>query len=197
MRTALAALALAAAPALADEPPVPQLLRGLGGEKGQWRMELLHAEGRGRSVRGGTASMVLCTDNLLREARSRSAHRERPDCKFRLLKDTPEEALMETECPDRSSRISLKREGAKSVLMNGEAKDARGTSTMTMRYTYEGACSQDASTLRFDKDSDVCRQMRGQLAQLDPDKQCAGSAQRAECEARARAAAEQLAAMCR
>lgn len=200
MRLALAALCLAAAPALAGDPPVPQLFRGLGHEQGQWRMEILEMEGRGRSMQGGMPAMTLCTDNLFREARERSQRRGRGDCTHRLLKDTPAEMLMESECPDGTSRILMQRETAKSLLMQGEVKDRRGTSTMKMRYTYEGACAggSGAPAMRFDKDSPACRQMREQLGQLDPDQACANSgAQRAACEARVRAAAEQMAAMCR
>jgi hypothetical protein len=198
LRFALAALVLAAAtPALAEEPPVPLLFRGFGTDKGQWRMEILEAEGRGRSMRGGM-SMTLCTDNLYREARERSQRRGGSECRHRLLKDTPAEMLMESECPERTSRVLMKRENAKSLLMEGEVKDRRGTSTMKMRYTYEGACTQDSGMMRFEKDGEACRQMRGQLAQLDPAKSCANAgAQRAGCEARLRAAAEQMAAMCR
>ncbi|HEX5091956.1 MAG TPA: hypothetical protein VFV84_04620 [Burkholderiales bacterium] len=199
MRTVLAALCFAALPALAEEPPVPQLFRGIGQAQGQWRMEILEMEGRGRSMQGGMPAMTLCTDNLFREAQARQRQRSRGDCTHRLLKDTPDEMLMESECPDGASRILMQREGAKSLLMQGEVKDRRGTSTMKMRYTYEGACQagSGAPALRFDKDSEACRQMRAQLAQLDPAKSCARSAQRAECEARARAAAEQAAALCR
>ncbi len=203
MRLALAVLCLAASPALAEDPPVPQLFRGISGEQGQWRMEILEMEGRGRSMQGGMPAMTLCTDNLFREARERSQRRGRSDCKHRLLKDSPTEMLMESECPDGTSRILMQREGQKSLLMQGEVKDSRGTSTMKMRYTYEGACQGGgqgggAPAMRFDKDSQACRQMREQLGQLDPDKACASSgAQRAACEARVRAAAEQMAAMCR
>jgi hypothetical protein len=197
MRIALAALALAAAPALAEEPPVPLLFRGIGPDKGQWRMEILHAEGRGRTIRGGMAAVSLCTDNLYREARERGARQGRKDCQVRVLRDTPDEALTETECPDSTSRVSMKREGPKSMLMHAEVSGPRGPSTMTMRYTYEGACTAASGTMRFDKDSDACRQMREQLAQMDPAKSCADAAQRAECEARVGAAREQMAAMCR
>lgn len=194
MKHALAALALAAAPALADDPPLPQLFRGIGAEKGQWRMEILQAEGRGRSIRGGMA-VTLCTDDLFREARERSARRS--DCQLRLLKDTPDEALIDIACPDGTSRLSMKREGAKSLLMQAEINNSRGASTMKARYTYEGACAAQGSSMRLDKDSDACRQLRAQVAQMDPDKSCARAAQRADCEARLRAAAEQMGAMCR
>jgi len=195
MPLALAALALLlAAPALADDPPLPQLFRGLGAEKGQWRMEILEAEGRGRSLRGGMA-VTLCTDNLFHDARQRIARRG--DCQVRLLKDTPDEALVETACADGTSRLSMRREGAKSLLMQAEINNSRGASTMKARYTHEGACTAAGTTMRFDKDSDACRQLRAQVAQMDPDKSCARAAQRADCEARMRAAAEQMAAMCR
>jgi hypothetical protein len=200
MRAVLAVLCLAAVPAFAEDPPVPQLFRGLGQEQGQWRMEILEMEGRGRSMKGSMPAMTLCTDNLFREAQSRQRQRGRGNCTHRLLKDTPDEMLMESECPEGASRILMKREGAKSLLMEGEVKDRRGASTIKMRYTYEGACETGgggAPAMRFDKDSEVCRRMRAQLAELDPAKSCARSAQRAECEARARAAAEQAAAMCR
>jgi hypothetical protein len=199
MKTALAAaLLLLALPASVAEPPVPQLFRGMSGEQGQWRMEILEMQGRDHAMQGGMPAMTLCTDNLFREARARSQRRGRSDCKHRLLKDTPDEMLMESECPDGTSRILMQREGAKRLLMQGEVKDRRGTSTMKMRYTYEGACQGGAPAMRFDKDSQACRQMRAQLAQMDPDKSCASAgAQRAACEARLRAAAEQMAAMCR
>jgi len=149
-------------------------------------------------VTGGMAAITLCTDNLYREARERGTRHGRRDCKVQVLKDTPDEALMETACPDSTSRILMTREGVKSMLMQAEVSGRRGVSTMKMRYTYEGACTEGAGTMRFDKESDACRQMRAQLAQMDPDKSCASAgAQRAQCEARVRAAAEQLAAMCR
>ena len=193
-----AALLVLALSARAAEPPVPQLFRGVSGQPGQWRMEILEMEGPGRSVRGGLAAVTLCTDNLYREARRRADRRGRADCEHRLLKDTPDEMLMESACPDRTSRILMRREGTASLLMQGEVQDRRGASTMKMRYTYEGACQGGAPAMRFDQDGDACRQMRAQLAQMNPEKSCADAGeQRAACEARLRAAAGQLAAMCR
>lgn len=199
MRPALAAVLLVLAlPARAAEPPVPQLFRGVSGQPGQWRTEILELEGPGRSVRGGVAAVTLCTDNLYREARRRAERRGGAGCEHRLLKDTPDEMLMETACPDRTSRILMQREGTSSLLMRAEVQDRRGASTMKMRYTYEGACEGGAPAMRFGKDSEACRQMRAQLAQMDADRSCADAGEkRAACEARLRAAAGQLAAMCR
>lgn len=193
-----AALLVLALSARAAEPPVPQLFRGVTGQPGQWRMEILEMQGPGRSVRGGVAAVTLCTDNLYREARRRAERRGGAHCEHRLLKDTPDEMLMESACPDRTSRIHMRREGTTSLLMQGEVQDRRGTSTMKMRYTYEGACPGGGPAMRFDQDSDACRQMRAQIAQMNPEKSCTDAGeQRAACEARLRAAAGQLAAMCR
>ncbi len=193
-----AALLVFAVPARATEPPLPQMFRGLSSERGQWRMEILEVQGRGRSMRGGMPALTVCTDNLLREARERARSRDRADCRSRLLIDTPKQMRMETECPDGTSRILMQREDAKRLLMEAEVVDGRGTSTMKMRYTYEGACQGGGPAVRFDKDSQACRQMRAQLAQMDPEKSCADAgAQRPACEARLRAAAEHMAAMCR
>lgn len=199
MRPALAAaLLVLALPARAAEPPLPQLFRGVSGSPGQWRMEVLEFDGPGRTVRGGVAAMTLCTDNLFAEARRRAGRRGGTDCERRLLKDTPDEMLMETACAERTSRIHMQREGTTSLLMQGEVQDRRGASTMRLRYTYEGACQGGAPAMRFDKDSEACRQLRAQLAQMDPDKSCAEAGERhAACEARLRAAAGRMAAMCR
>jgi hypothetical protein len=198
MKTALAALLLAllAAPALAAEPPMPKLFRGIAADKGQWRMEILEAERGGRSARGRVQAVTLCTDNLLNPRERRGAARE--GCDYRLEKDTPDEALIEATCQDRKSRVSLKREGAKSVLMQVDSEGPRGPARMKMRYTYQGACRAGQGTVTLDRDSEACKRMREQASQMDSAKSCAGAgAQQAQCEARVRAAVEQMSAMCR
>ena len=196
---ACAALLLAL-PALADEPPVPQLFRGIAMDKGQWRMQMLEGARGGRAVPRGMPAVTVCTDNLLKSSRGdeRGARRGRAGCKYRLLKDTADEAVMESECPDGASRVTLKREGAKSILMQAEHKGPRGASSTKLRYTYEGACREGQGAMSLDKDSEACRQMRSQAALMDPAKACASAgAQRPDCEARMRAATEQMGAMCR
>jgi hypothetical protein len=182
--------------ALAGEPPVPKLFRGIAADKGQWRMEILEAEREGRSVRGRMGAVTLCTDNLLKPRERRGA--ARASCDYRVEKDTPDEAVIESSCPERKSRVTLQREGANSVLMDVQSEGPRGPARMKARYTYEGACRAGQGTVTLDKDSEACRRMREQAAQMDPAKSCADAgAQQAACEARMRAAVEQLSAMCR
>lgn len=200
MRIAFAACAalLLATPAVAAEPPVPKMFRGISMDKGQWRMEILKAERAGGAPMGGPQAMTLCTDNVLKPRDKGTAHGSRPECKYRLLKDTSTEAVMESECPDSSDRVTLKREGEKSVLMQAEHQGRGGPSRMTMRYTYEGACREGQGAMSFDGGSEACKQMRSQAALMDPAKSCASAgAQRAACEERMRAAVEQMTAMCR
>lgn len=197
MRTAFAALLLAllAQAAFAGEPPIPKLFRGIAADKGQWRMEILEAERNGRARGGGIKTMTLCTDNLLKPRERRGA---RDDCSYRMEKDTADEAVIEASCPNRKSRVSLKREGANSVLMQLESEARGAKSRIKARYTYEGACRAGQGTVTLDKDSEACKRLRERAAGMDPAKSCADAGERrAECEARVRAAVEQMSAMCR
>lgn len=142
MKTALACLALTAAalPALAAEPPVPRLLRDIALEKGQWRMQILEIERDGQAQRPRVQTISLCTDNVLKPRERRRA--ARAACSYRLEKDTPDEAVLESKCPDRSSRVMLNREGANSILMQAESQGPRGPARLKTRFTYEGDCRE-------------------------------------------------------
>jgi hypothetical protein len=198
MKTALGALVLAliVAPALAGDPPIPKVFRGIAADKGQWRVDVLEAERDGRAPRAQMRAITLCTDNLLKPRARRGAARQ--NCDYRLETDTADEAVIESTCANRKSRVSLTREGAKSVLMQLES-DAQGAITrMKMRYTYLGECREDQGAVTLDKASEACKRLRERAARIDPAKTCADSGERrAECEARTRAAVEQMSAMCR
>jgi len=142
MRAALALCAalLFAPPAFADEPPVPKLFRDIAAEKGQWRMHILEIERDGQAQRPRVPTISLCTDNVLKPREARGA--ARAACSYRLEKDTSEEAVIESTCPDRTSRVALQREGANSVLMQVESHGPRGPARMKTRFTYEGACRE-------------------------------------------------------
>ena len=197
MKKFTAALIVAfAAPALGQDMPVPKMFKGMAGQKGQYQVEML--EGGGRSAPKGSA-MTVCTDNLMRQdgAKGKGASRADSDCKQRLLKDTADEAVVETVCKDRTSTVSMKRESAKSVLMSMSSKGARGPQEMKMRYTHLGPCRAGQGTITMDKDSEQCRKMKAQQAQMDPAKACAGAgANRAQCEKQMRDAMGQMASMC-
>lgn len=195
----LACAVVLACPALAqDTPPVPRMFQGMQGQKGQYQVEIL--EGGGRAGKGAPAAMTLCTDNLMTgssSAKDGAKPRGEPGCKYRLLKDTADEAVMESTCPERQSTVTVKRESAKSMLMTMSSSGKRGTQEMKMRYTHLGACREGQGAVTFDKNSEQCKKMRERAAKLDPAKQCARQkSDREACEQRVRDASAQLLAMC-
>jgi hypothetical protein len=190
---AFAVLLAFAASAFAQEMPVPKMFRGMDKQKGQYQVEFL--EGGGRAGKGAP-TMTLCTDNLLKNSAGADKPRAESSCKYRLLKDTADEAVMESTCPERKSTVTVKREG-KSTLMTVDSTGPRGPQTLKMRYTHLGACREGQGTVSFDKNSEQCRKMTEQAAKMDPAKQCARVKQdRETCEQRVRDAAKQLSAMC-
>lgn len=171
----------------AQEMPVPKMFKGMEGQKGQWKMEILEGGGR---AKGTTIS--VCTD-LLSQGRDRV--KGDSGCKHKLLKDTADEAVVESECKERKSTVTMKRDGT-SMLMSIDSTGPRGPQSMKMRYTHLGPCREGQGAVTMDKDSEQCKKMRERAAKLDPAKQCARQKEREACEQRIRDAAAQLSAMC-
>ena len=194
MKLAIAVSAFAvAASAFAQDMPVPKMFKGMQGqEKGQWKMEML--EGPGRAGKGGM-TITICTDNLMNQATGRDKPKTESSCKNKLLKDTADEAVVEHECQDRKSTITMKREG-NSTLMTMESTGPKGPQTMKMRATRLGPCREGQGAVTLDKDSEQCRKIRAQAAKMDPAKQCARQTDKEACEKKVRDAAAQLSSMC-
>jgi hypothetical protein len=190
--TAIAAWAVVmfAATAFAQDMPVPKMFRGLEQQKGQYQVEILQGAAKARAP-----VMTICSDNLLKSSSGLDKPRAGSGCKHRLLKDTADEAVMESTCDERKSTVTLKRDG-KSMLMDIESTGPRGPQTVKMRYTHLGPCREGQGALTLDRDSEQCRKLKEAAAQMDPAKQCARQAEREACEQRIREAAAQLAAMC-
>ena len=145
--------AFLAAFAFADTPPVPKVFKGMSGQKGQYQVEVLGGAGK-----GGAQKMNICTDNLMRnQAEGKGAKRE-SNCTYKLLKDTADEATIESTCDGRTSTVNMKRESAKSMLMTIEGAGRKGP--MKMRYTHLGACREGQGAMSLDPNSDQCKQMR-------------------------------------
>lgn len=196
MKAIVAACAaiLITTPAFAQEMPVPKMFKGMQGQKGQWQMEILDGGGRAGAAKGTTIS--ICTDNLLNPSSGRDKPKADSGCKHKLLKDTADEAVVESECRERKSTITMKRDG-KSMLMTMESTGPRGPQSMKMRYTHLGPCREGQGTVTLDKNSEQCRKMKERAAKLDPAKQCARQkSDREACEQRIRDTAAQLSAMC-
>jgi hypothetical protein len=190
---ALAAIVLGfPASAFAQDMPVPKMLRGIEGQKGEYQVEFLEGGPRGLKV----PTMTVCTDNLLKNSTGARKPRAESGCQHRLLNDTADEAVVESTCPERKSTVSLKREG-RSTLMTVESTGPRGPQSMKVRYTHLGACGEGQGVVSLDKDSEQCKKLKARAAKMDPAKQCARVQQdRETCEQRVREAAAQLSAMC-
>jgi hypothetical protein len=191
-------LVIFAATALAQDMPVPKMFRDLQGQKGQYQVEILDGGGRATKdqMRGKAPTMTLCTDNLMDVSSRGDKPRAESGCKHRLLKDTADEALIESTCAERKSTVTLKREG-KSMLMTTQTTGPRGPQEMKMRYTHLGPCREGQGMVTLDSNSEECKKIKEQAARLDPAKQCASAkSDRQTCEQRVREAAAQLSAMC-
>jgi hypothetical protein len=151
--------------ACAQDVPVPRMLKDLQGQKGQYRVEIL--EGGGRAAKG--TSITVCSENIIKDAGGRKPRAE-SGCKQQLLKDTEDEAVFESVCKERTTRVSMKREG-KGVLVDiASTTESRGERNMKMRYTHLGACKEGQGALTLDKDSEQCRRLRARAEKMDPAK---------------------------
>ena len=179
--------------AYAQDMPVPKMFKGLQGQKGQYQVELLEG---GPAGKGKPPVMTVCTDNLMKNNPAAKQSQAKSECKHSLLKDTADEAVIENVCKDRTSTVTIKREG-KSMLMDVQSTGPRGADNMKIRYTHLGACREGQGAVGMDPNSEQCRKMREQAAQMDPAKQCARQQQNREaCEKMVRDAAAQVSAMC-
>ena len=156
---------LFAAPALADTPPVPKAFKGMSGQKGQYQVEILE----GTSKSSAPQKMTICTDNLMKPPAGSAKGGKGGDsgCKYKLLKDTADEAVIESTCNDRTSTVTVKRESAKTLLMSMQSSGAKGPQTVKMRYTHLGACREGQGTLSLDPNSEQCRKIKEQAAKMD------------------------------
>jgi hypothetical protein len=127
------------ASAYAQEMPVPKLLQAMpGGEKGRWKMEVLEGTGRGASRAG--MSMTVCTENVMELAQRRDKNTGAARCTHKLVKDTADEAVVESACKERKRTLTIKRESETSMLLTLESNGPRGAESMKMRSTRRGSC---------------------------------------------------------
>ena len=177
--------------ALAEDPPMPRMLKGMA--KGSWRVDMLESS----EAKSGQKMppMTICTDNLMKHSAQKPPAKS--ECKPRLLRDGSDEAVMEMSCPDRTVTTTMKRESAKSILMDVKSTGKGGPHNMKMRYTSIGACREGQPAFGYDKNSEQCKKMQSAMAQMDPAKNCANAgANRAQCEQQMRQQISQMKSMC-
>jgi len=154
-------VALLATFAFAETPPVPKVFKGMQGQKGQYQVDILEAAGKSNAPQ----KMTICTDNLMKSPAG-GAKGGDSGCKYKLLKDTADEAVIESACNGRTSTVSVKRESAKSLLMSMQSSGPKGPRTVKMRYTHLGACREGQGTVTLDPNSEQCKKMKEQAAKM-------------------------------
>ena len=196
MKILLAAALALPLSVLAQGTPVPKIFKGMHGQKGQYQVEFL--EGASRAGGKTPPTMTICTDNLMDQSKGGQKPKAESKCTNKVLKDTDDEALIETTCPDRTVTSTIRRENAKTIVMTVASKGAKSEPrTMKMRYTHLGACREGQGTVTLDPNSEQCRKIKQQTAAMDPAKQCARQkGDREACEQRIRDAVKQLSSMC-
>jgi hypothetical protein len=142
MKTLIAAiLLLFVGLAFAQELPVPKMFKGMqADQKGRWKMELLEGSGRAAGKKG--MSITVCTDKLMDNVQRREKANAEAGCQHKLTKDTADEAVVESECKERKSTITMQRESDKSMLMTVDATGPKGPQSLKMRYTHMGPCRE-------------------------------------------------------
>ena len=136
----LAAATLSLLPAAyAQDMPLPKLLKDMpGGEKGRWKMEVL--EGTGRGAKRAGMSITVCTENVMELAQRRDKDTGAARCSHKLVKDTADEAVVESACKERKRKLTMQRESETSMLLTLESNGPRGAESMKMRSTRRGSC---------------------------------------------------------
>jgi hypothetical protein len=182
----LAAVLLCSALAAGAETSKPRL-KMFGDEPnphGLWKTELLEASDPALMANAKRISqMAVCMDAGLEMGKdvkpSESA------CTRAVLKNTSNEAQIETQCPERPTTVmTMKRESKDSIFFETiEKRKGGATTTMKGRYHYVGPCSAEDGLIKADKNSEVCQQMRAEAATTDPEAVCGKfeGAQKVDC----------------
>ena len=166
---------------------------------GLWKTELLEASDPALMANAKRISgMAVCMDAGLEMGKdvkpSESA------CTRAVLKNTSNEAQIETQCPERPTTVmTMKRESKDSIFFETVEKGKGGTvSTMKGRYHYVGPCNASDGLIKADKDSEVCQQMRAEAAAADPEAVCGKfeGAQKVDCMRRLESSLETTRKLC-
>jgi hypothetical protein len=121
--------------AIAQNPPVPQVVRAVQEQKGEWEVEVIDGSQRGKRLR------TVCAEDPV----AAISYESRPSrCTKRLTKDTADEAVAETVCPQGMSRAVLTRDG-RTLHMHLSNPGPNGQQVSRWRFTALGAC-RDGST---------------------------------------------------
>ncbi len=180
----LATLVLAGA-AMAEEPPIPKLMKDAPANEGKWKMELLQLPGSDKAPPPNTNGMMVCATAGKAMAHDTNGSKKN-DCQFKLVEDGASRAVMEVTCPTegKASRTTITKVAAKTYEISSQNLKKPDEKPMRARMSYVGPCSANDSVMSYEKDSPVCQKMRAHLPEMEKGRaDCANAgANRAMCE---------------
>jgi hypothetical protein len=195
-------VALTCSVAGAADPVMPSLLM-FGNEtspQGRWRLEVLESsDPESLAAARQTGAISVCM-NAATEMGKKAQQQTTSECTSRTLKNTRSVAQIESTCPpQRKTVMTLTRESPSAILMEwNETGGQQKPTRMKARYHYEGPCKDSDPTMKFEKDSEACVQMRKSLAETNPLDACSGmpADQKAQCVRQIESSMASMAKMC-
>lgn len=194
----LVSLCIGAAAMAAEDFPSMRVMGGMPNMgKGQWTINVLEGG-------GGPRTVSLCFDNLAQMARGpqmsgrgpAAQGRQQPECASRVIENTAARGVVESTCPDGTTRATMTRDGAQAFVMHAERIGGGEPFSMKARYSYDGPCQAGSPAMTMGVDSEQCQKMRA-MAGMDPAQACANAGpQRQTCEEQMRRSLAQIQAMC-
>jgi hypothetical protein len=181
----------------------PKVFSGVPFGKGQWKMEILSSPHQAEMAKAGMSSVSICMDAAQQMAKTNPMVQSRVEkaqdrCTTRVLKDSASQAQMETTCPEGRTLATITKQAPRVLLMNTIYTPNKGKpETSNSRMSYEGRCAADSALVKADKNSKMCKDMKSQLAGMNPNMCASLEGQgRAMCEQQLGPALKQMKAMC-
>ena len=153
---ALFALCFGAPALAAEDMSSMRVMRGMPNMgKGQWTINVLEGGG------GMPQTASICFESLAQLTRgpgmsSRHPGAQQAECANRVIENTADRGVVETNCPDGAMRATITRDGAKAFVMQAERIGPGDPYSMKARYSYDGPCQAGGAAVTLDKDSEQC-----------------------------------------
>jgi hypothetical protein len=154
--------------------------------RGLWHMELLSSSDA--TLTQGAAAvgkMSICAD--VAKQMAQNSQLDEQSCTPKVLRNTKDVAEVDVTCTDGThSHVTVNRETDQTYVLDSQITQDGKTRAIKARYSYEGACKNDA-VIQLDKNSVACKT----LSSMDAAKitsLCANSPEqyRAQCEQQAK-----------
>lgn len=188
-------------------PPKLAIMKDAPSGEGEWKMEILAFSAEGVDAKQVPKSVTLCVDLAERvyDVDVGSDKEGKSSCEPEVHENTADRARVSLKCEGHDSEATIRRESAKSFVVDGKGTHEGNAMSMQVRYSYQGPCS-DAKASPFgtgalrgvEMNPEQCAQIKAQTAAMDPKVACAslsGEA-KAQCTAQMNQAIEALKAAC-